>query len=278
MKDLVIGTIYNYDWHVIKYWVNSLNTCGFTGDKALVVINCSKKTIEQIESAGVKVILIDNSTDYQPTVEIERERFLHISKYLSTVNYRFVLTTDVRDVVFQKNPSEFLEKTLTDKRLLFSSESITIKDDMILTNKNYKETFGDKIYNLHKNNEIFNAGVIAGTCKDLRQLCFAIYTLSTKKPVKNCDQSVLNYLIQQEDILKNSVRVRSEDSWAAQIGTTGNHITHFDVALLEPKPKLVNGLITTSTGSEFYIVHQYDRNLEFKQVLHNKFDSLSDIN
>jgi hypothetical protein len=44
--------------------------------------------------------------------------------------------------------------------------------------------------------------------------------------------------------------------------------------LLEPLPKLENNKVVTSTGIEYTIVHQYDRNPEWKKVIEAKYNGL----
>ena len=57
MKDLVIGCCTNYDWDKLKYWVNSINRCGYEGHKAMVAFNISFDTIEKLIQSGFEVIL-----------------------------------------------------------------------------------------------------------------------------------------------------------------------------------------------------------------------------
>jgi len=46
MKDLIVGCATNYDWSKLKYWINSINESGFTGNKFLVLMNCDKDTVQ----------------------------------------------------------------------------------------------------------------------------------------------------------------------------------------------------------------------------------------
>jgi hypothetical protein len=56
MKDLIIGGASNYDWSVLKYWINSVNKSGFQGDKVLILMNCDKDTAKKVNDAGFKII------------------------------------------------------------------------------------------------------------------------------------------------------------------------------------------------------------------------------
>ena len=46
MNDLIIGCANNYTWETLKYWVNSINKCGFEGDKFLILMRSEEHTSE----------------------------------------------------------------------------------------------------------------------------------------------------------------------------------------------------------------------------------------
>ena len=50
MKDLVISAIANYLPEKIKIYVESLNDCGFDGDKIMICYNLPNETIEYLAS------------------------------------------------------------------------------------------------------------------------------------------------------------------------------------------------------------------------------------
>jgi hypothetical protein len=133
MKDLIVGCATNYDWSKLKFWVNSINASGFEGDKVLILMNCDKDTVQKVTDAGFSIIAFNQDADgnliYQSQLMVHVERFVHIYKLLKDNQYRFVITTDVKDVIFQKNPIEWIEKNLPEKEdLIFSSESLRYKD------------------------------------------------------------------------------------------------------------------------------------------------------
>ena len=110
MKDCIVGCATNYDWSKLKYWVNSINASGFEGDKVLILMNCDKDTVQKVTDAGFSIIAFNQDKDgnltYQSQLMVHVERFIHIYKLLKDNLYRYVITTDVKDVIFQKNPSE----------------------------------------------------------------------------------------------------------------------------------------------------------------------------
>ena len=276
MKDLIIGCCTNYDWDKIKFWVNSINKSGFEGDKVMVAFNISYDTVNKLTQAGFQVLLPGQKDEehsrfnYQSNLPVHVERFIHIFNYLNDKEYRYVITTDVKDVVFQNNPSHFLEENLdkTSKQFIFASESMLYKDEP-WGRENLTQCYGQGIYEDFKNNTIFNVGVLAGRGDSMRDLAAMIFAMSLNRPIAIVDQSTFNFMISQEPYLSTSLYLRSEDAWACQLGTTAdpNKLQQFKPFILEPLPRLINGKITTSTGVPFTILHQYDRVPAWKEII-----------
>jgi hypothetical protein len=67
--------------------------------------------------------------------------------------------------------------------------------------------------------------------------------------------------------------VSSEEGWCCQLGTTLDPKVKDKYApfLLEPTPTLIEDVITTSSGKEYILIHQYDRIPEWKSILENKY-------
>jgi hypothetical protein len=273
-----VGCATNYDWSKLKYWVNSINRSGFEGDKVLILMNCDKDTVKKISDSGFSIIAFNQDTEgnlkYESSMMVHVERFFHIYQLLKDNLYRYVITTDVKDVVFQQNPSVWLENNFTDNDdLVFSSESMKYKDEP-WGNQNLMETFGLQIYEDFKKNTIFNVGVLAGRGYAMKDLMMNIFASCMHRPIKICDQSTFNFLISQHPYLKTSKYTKSEDGWACQLGTTADpsKIEQFRPFLLEPSPKMVDNKVVTSTGIEYTIVHQYDRVPEWKKVIEAKYN------
>jgi len=278
MKDLIVGCATNYDWSKLKYWVNSINSSGFEGDKVLILMNCDKDTVQKITDAGFSIIAFNQDANgnltYQSQLMVHVERFVHIYKLLKDNQYRFVITTDVKDVIFQKNPSTWLENNLTDKEdLVFASESIKYKDEP-WGRENLTQCYGQGIYEDFKNNTIFNVGVLAGRGYAMRDLVLQLFLNCLNRPIPIVDQAVFNVMVSRHPYLDSSMYTTSETGWACQLGTTADpsKIDSFRPFLLEPSPKLEGDKVVTSEGIEYTIVHQYDRVPEWKKVIEEKYD------
>ena len=278
MKDLIIGTSTNYDWDKLKYWVNSINQSGFEGDKVLVLLNCDKETVKKVSLAGFTVVGghqdAEGNLVHQSPIPVHVERFLHMHNFLKTREYRYIITTDVKDVVFQLNPSEYIEKNMgEEKDLIFASESLRYLDEP-WGNENLFQTYGNYIYENYKRNEIFNVGVLAGRGDAMKDLFINIFAAAIGRPIPICDQSTFNFMIQSSWFKRTSLYMRSEDAWACQLGTTADpsKIEQFRPLLIEPEPILKDGKISTSTGIPFTIVHQYDRVPAWRHIIEAKYE------
>ena len=277
MKDLIIGCSTNYDWSKLKYWINSVNKSGFDGEKVMILMNCDKETIMKVNDAGFKIIGFKQDENqnlvHESNIPVHVERFLHIYDFIKNHGpFRFVVTTDVKDVIFQRNPMEFLEEHCQTNNLVFSSESMLYKDEP-WGNQNLMDTFGPYIYKNFRDNEIYNVGVLGGRGDAMRDLAMNIFAACTNRPVKICDQSTFNFMISQHPYTDTSLYTKSEDGWACQLGTTADptKIKDFEPFLLEAKPILKDGKISTSTGNPYYIVHQYDRVPAWRNIIEARY-------
>jgi len=122
MKDIVVGCITNYGWEQIKCWVNSLDQSGFDGLKVMICYNTDYSVAEELSKRGYTIFAFSKN-DEQQRLEYTKEnfnivvdRFLHISYFLGRLSnkeqYRYVIATDVKDVVFQRNPSKWIEENI----------------------------------------------------------------------------------------------------------------------------------------------------------------------
>lgn len=273
MKDLLIGAYTGYSWDQLKNWVSSIKRTGFTGDIILVAFETTQSTVNKLKDEGVEVITLNDSLNYKSRIPIHVERFIFIYHHLKKRQYRYVLTTDVKDVIFQLNPFLWIEKNINEKKIIISSESILYKDEP-WGNDNLLSCFGKYIYNELYEKEIYNVGVIAGEYEYVKDLCLHLFTMSTNRPISIVDQAVFNLLVHTQpwkNIVKN---VKSEDGWACQLGTTAdpNKIESFRPKLLEKEPIIVGDEVFTSAGKKYFIVHQYDRVPTLKNIIEKKYE------
>lgn len=275
MKDLILASISNYTYDKVKCWLNSLKQSGFDGDIIMVCLDVDEDAVNKIHEQGVEVYY----GSLQPNQHIVVERFYYYWAILSELQekYRFVICTDVSDVIFQRDPSRWLDFNVRYECIIASSESIKYKDE-VWGYHNIRNTFGERIGNELNDNIICNAGVIAGRPKKLEQLFKLIYFMCDNRPSQvmgggGPDQAAYNIALTNSLFEDDLFFVPSEMGWAAQLGTTGDphKLPRYEPLLVEPKPIFKDGMVCTSNGEPFYIVHQYNRVPEIKAALEAKY-------
>jgi hypothetical protein len=268
--DLIIGAFTNYNYNQIKPWVESIDDSGFKGDKAMVVGNASQETIGELIKRDFIIIKM-----HEIKAPIHVARFLSIYDFLKTTwsKYRYIVTTDVKDVIFQYDPMTWLEKNLGDKKLVAGSEGMKYKDEP-WGNENLMQAYGPYVHDQFKENEIYNVGTIGGVSEYVKDLVFNILFNAINRPIPICDQAVYNVLIQTQPYKDVTLFAKQLDGWACQAGTTvdPSKIESFRPHLLEEEPWFDNGYVWTADREMFAIVHQYDRVPEWKEFFKKKFN------
>jgi hypothetical protein len=284
MKDIVVGCITGYDFDKIKPWVNSLDRCGFTGTKAMICYNVGYDTIEELVKRNYTILAFKkndekNRVEYREDFSIVVDRFLHLWYLLKPFagQYRYIVTTDVKDVVFQTDPIAWLEAHIGNKQINVASESIRYQDED-WGSHNLLKSFGPLIHDHNKQNTIYNAGTISGEFDTMLDLFLNIYMLcnGTSHNIEGGggpDQAALNVLLNMKHYKDITNFAQSEDGYAAQLGTTGPQIAgKYADRLLEKSPILVDNRVCTSKGVPFAMVHQYDRVPEWKNIIEKKYE------
>jgi hypothetical protein len=129
-RDLVLGYIHEYRWETIAPFVNSLRDTGFSGEICLFASGIDGETKTTLQTKGVRILDspfrqssfrkwmvkrwgVLKTTPFpicrrilKSILEIRILRYFLYEEYLSRhgENYRHVLLSDIRDVVFQDNP------------------------------------------------------------------------------------------------------------------------------------------------------------------------------
>lgn len=260
MKDLIISAIANYTPDKIKEYVNSINSCGFTGDKIMICYPIPQETVNFLKSNGWELYSMELKG------HPHMKRLIDMYSVLREIGhkYRYVISTDVRDVVFQTNPSEWLEKNLT-KKILVSSENVLYKDERWGT-KNILEGYGQLLLDRYKDEQSCNVGVLAGHSNSIKDLLLINYLLSQAGDTQHfTDQSSYNFLVHNE-MIKDSVQIiGNQDTWAIQLGTHGNP------NIISPYDVETTNQMVTNNGEPFCIVHQYDRIQALNTLITRKY-------
>lgn len=287
MKDIVIGAITNYGWDQIKYWVNSLDQSGFNGTKILLCYNIGFDVAEELSKRNYTIFAFNRDdanrrlTYNKENFNICLDRFLHIWYFLNKLQtkdqYRHVIATDVGDVIFQTNPSDWLEKNIGNKQINVGSECIQYKNEE-WNKQNMNLSFGPLVYESMQDKLVYNAGAIAGKFDSFIDLCYNIFLTCGGSPVHvpgggGPDQAALNVLLGMKHIKDVTNFAKSEDGWAAQLEIMANpvKIQKLNEFITEPRLKIENGEVYTHDGKKYCIVHQYDVVPELSKHIREKY-------
>jgi len=278
-KDLIIGAYTNYNWDQIKYWANSIERSGFTGDKAVIVYNSDRNTVQQLLSRDFKVMAfyqdsVSGNCFWPHDLVIVVERFFHLWQFLDQIpdnTYRWIISTDVKDVVFQRNPSEWLQNHVDNSDLVASCESLRYQNEPWGAD-NLQGSY-PMIWPRIKNQPIWNCGVQAGRQQAIRELWLNIWLLCKAAGRSNPDQAAYNLLLNTKAWDSITKKTMSEDGWAAQVGTTVDptKITEFRPNLLEPEPIWDGQQCLTSMKQPHVVLHQWDRIATWKTAIEQRY-------
>lgn len=288
MKDLVISAVSEYGWDKLKYWVNSLNRSGYNGYKAVIAFNIKDDTISKLIENGFEVWLASekrnsNNDGYHfadnLTYQVPTFRHFFYWKFLKDrKDIRYVISTDISDVVFQTNPTEWINDHLEDSdfdiQLMYQSEGLLYKDES-WGNENFQHCFGPDIYERVKNTPIYNAGSMAGDHKT-----FVDFSLNVALVVNNAqhnptpDQAAVNLVLSLEPYRQITQYNNHDINWACEAGTTvdPSKIEGFRPNLLCPEPKWDGEFVYNSKGQKYCMVHQYNRVPEWKSSIEKKYE------
>lgn len=287
-KDLIIGGASNYTYDQVKYWINSIQRSGFSGDIVLAVTNMKNADLEKIAEKGVQILAYgqkDSEGNYVSNSNMPPhvERFFHIWNFLTQCRaYRYVITTDVRDVVFQKNPSTYLENSMNMHSLIAAGEGLKYQDEP-WGNNNYMQAFGPFFHNQMKDNEIFNVGVIAGEHYKVKDLLLLIMQLSVNRPISIVDQAVYNFILRLNSFYNETLFTGNDSEWAVNLGTTlsaiqsgagdiGQRNDMTSQILYSTKYLAKQPIIDNDVIGNCVIVHQYDRVAGLAEKIRAKYD------
>jgi hypothetical protein len=275
MSDLIVGTIQNYDWPQVRAYAVSLVRSGFTGAKILFTNNITSSARVNLSQLGFN--LIDFVCDDRDGFII-RGRFSPVVDFLKAnhQNFRYVVWSDIRDVVFQTNPSSWLENNLGNHQLLAAKECWKIRDEGC-NDKWAKETVSAEDYVWLREEEACCGGTLAGTSSVMSAFLTGIYEIVSNSSLAN-DQAALNYLLRVPPF-KEVVRVPSmEEGFAVMCAAF--HSPTFDsyinpnIPLTDSTPifdKTSGTIYAPDSYRPFSIVHQYDRDSSWTPIIEDKY-------
>ena len=277
----IIGAITKYSPDDIKPFVESITTCGFVGGKYMITYDVPSETITYLKESGFKVIekgklptdlngkhhvwSTEEWGEFSNPIVVYRFKHLHQLLTSERFNYDRVVVVDVKDTIFQSDPSMWMEKKQTHP-IIIGSESILVKD-MKWSSANYRRSF-PHLYHTVKDKLSYCAGVIAGDTSEICKLFIEIFNLSiqTNNQVEPPDQAAMNMLIETDQFKTITQKTTHLDGWVTHLGVSLADPKQFEKHLQDIPPVIKDGKIRNHNGELFSIIHQYDRLEDFEYL------------
>jgi hypothetical protein len=300
MTDLIIGAVTKYSYDKIEPWVNSIEKSGFTGKKALIVYDMEADVAKKLIDKDFTLFGFNKDSEgnfsYKTDFSIMVERFVHAWYFISKIEDKIdnVIWTDVRDVVFQTNPSEWLKRNMytVKHRIVVGSENFRYKDEPWGKN-NLMLSFGPMLYETIKENAINCAGVIAGEKQAVIDLFLNIFMLCRGSSPEipgggGPDQAALNILLSLEPYKSITKFCTTDESWVVHAGTTmpailcgkgaigeeyirnPSSLNSFEKNMIGNDPVLNGDVVVNGFGEPYAILHQYDRVNQWASIIDKK--------
>jgi len=247
MNNLIIGSIYHLTFEQIYPFAKSLFASGYTGKIVLFCLDVSARTKVNLSKMG-RYSFIDLK---KLPMHVNNSRFFHYREFLQEKNdYDYVLLTDVRDVIFQKNPFSF-EKN---DSLYVSLEDRTLIGTCPINKKWVIDFYNEEIFSKMQDHRISCAGTIIGKssriyrhidaiCKELDKIGEKDKSLLIGAGPDQAAHNIIIRLMPEEPVVYF-------DNLSGPMMTVGN--TYFnDISFIDKVISNQSGVVN--------IIHQYDR-------------------
>lgn len=270
MKNLLLGAFDRYDYSKVQYWINSFREVNTEADVVVIAGICAPETVTELHKHNVTVIPVGRSH-----IPIQTERFLHYWNFLKdhTKDYEFVLHTDMKDVIFQRDPFQQMRED-EDGSSIFSTTECLAYQYEDWGKQNFLDTFPPYFYEHWKNWEILNVGVIGGRPIEICDLFLQIYLGSLNRPVAICEQAVYNMIMFSTPWMYLNSDWPMNSGFCCNLGTVmdPSKMHRFRPFLTEAEPYVDGGVVMVANDDfRFAIVHQYDRVPGLKEAIEQKY-------
>ena len=292
MKNLVLGAVENYQRRDIVPFIRSLEAVGYSGDVVFFVSNISSDLRSFLRDHGVRMvsyrrlrgpiarglrIIMNWFLDrfrrrfnrelvsprhplFRYIWHIHASRYFLYFEYMKSVNeeYELILLTDVRDVVFQRDPFTF---EISGSVCTFEEyPGISIGQEFF-NSWWIRDLFGESCMRGMRDRTIYCSGVTFGTQTGIQSYLNTMTDLLSRRhgPYR-FDQGAHNYIVYKE-LLHGLQLFQFQASPIVHLG-----ITPFDLIRLSRSGDVLN-----ASGAVAHVVHQYDRHPVIEEMYMERF-------
>jgi hypothetical protein len=277
MLDLTIAVIRGMDWASLRPYAVSLAATRFSGVKLVFAENTSEQVRDKLNELGFTVIdRVTPPSKLNPQMPPDWAygvyRFLPAIEYLKSKagRFRYVIWTDVRDVVFQADPAAWLQANLAPNQIVVAGLGHDIKDCPY--NDPWLRAVAPNGYEEIRKTEAVACGTFAGHSgamlhlfEDMFEGCLAADNSW------GTDQGMLNALMRMPPYDKIARIPRTSEAFSAQWFPAKNAdptvYTDYGFPVFDKE----SGLVLTESGVPFSIVHLYDRDPAWVNIMRQKY-------
>lgn len=270
-RDLILGTVENYDFYEFRRFLMTLRQTRFRGHACLFVgPGISRRTVAKIRKYGVEVVRYRGAFPFvanphpdaphalpEPIYVFNYRHFLYYNYLLKhgTI-FRNVLLTDVKDVVFQRDPFAFA----VGDRIHVAMENPDIPvGSCPWTSQWILAGYPPEVLERLQDEEMSCAGTtLAPVPRMMRYLELMLAEIARMKDAYECADQAAHNLLLHEGKLEPANRLRNFEGPILTVGTEPRYELNDD-------KELVN-----HDGSAIAVVHQYDRHPELVRIYEEK--------
>jgi len=277
-RDVTIGVVYDVSWDDLRPYAVSLVRSGFTGLKLLIVDQSTHPGVrENFTRLGFTIVERITPEREAPGQwdELGWTRFYYAAAiHRNNPGFRNAIWSDVRDVVFQVNPSTWLENNLDPDKIAIEGLGHTLGACPIhngpwvqLLCSTPEEWERLRVF------EGITTGAFAGNAKLMQSFMDSVYSICCRvKHPNSTDQGVMNYLTRtfpyntliQVPAPREGFSVVDAGEGAAWVNTFTEPV--------QGMPTLEDGvLLSSETKRPIAIAHLYTRVAAWREAIHKKY-------
>jgi len=254
MKYTIIGSISGYVINDIKPFVLSIHNSGYDGQKIMIFYDKDPEIDSFLRDFGWNIYY---KTINKPSV-IYNQRLVDSFEVLKNQDTDIVIFLDVFDIVFNKNPVEWISKNFYGD-LIATSESLNFKNDDWST---FIGSFFPDEWEWLKDKEIYNCGVIIGKKNIVMDLLNTMYNMGVSINKENYPFDQITFNIEIHKTKYNTQFVNQQQGFVCHLTLKDKYSEPY--YFTEKLPIIRNSKVFNNDNEEFYIIHQYKKINNFK--------------
>jgi hypothetical protein len=262
MTDLVLSVVKDRRWCDIDCYALSLAQSGYQGEKVMFVDNVPPDGIANLAALGFQVIPFVTP---QSDAHFQTYRFFPATDFLRKQKdkYRFVFWTDVCDLVFQTDPTVWLEQNMGSARLIHAKEGRLIKNSGI-NDIWVQKIVSPEVHARVREEEVLCSGTIQGDSemmlKLMERMCLESIGISGMQGI---DQGLFNHVARTSPFKEVSRTPEMSEGFISTCGmflSAGEENAPHVWTVEPPYFDRETGLVMTGDRSKpFAIAHGYNR-------------------